>query len=185
MTKEELRRQMLAARKRVPELMLRQRSGIIVQQLTRTEEWKKAKSVWTYISLPGEVETTTLIEKAWREGKEVAVPKVEGDDLTFRVIDDWSEVKEGYFHVLEPVDRRISFEEDALVIMPGLAFDLTRNRLGYGRGFYDRFLTQHTQHPTIAVSYDFALFREIPHEDSDVRPQVVITDKRIIQKHQE
>lgn len=182
MTKEKLRKQVLAMRKRVPELMLRQRSGIIVQKLVQSEAYEKANSIWTYISLPGEVETFSLIERAWRDGKEVAVPKVEGDELVFRVIDDWNEVEEGYFHVLEPVNRRISFEQDALLVMPGLAFDLKCNRLGYGRGFYDRFLTEHTGHPTVALSFDFALFEDIPHEDSDIRPECIITDRRILKR---
>ncbi len=180
MTKDEMRKKVLAMRKRTPELMLKQRSGIICQTLTHTEEWEKARSIWTYISLPGEVETFTLIEKAWEAGKEVAVPKVEGDELSFRVIDDWSQVEEGYFHVLEPVDRRISFEEDALLVMPGVAFDLKCSRLGYGRGFYDRFLLDHPTHPTCALSFDFALFDEIPTDEKDRKPQMVITDKRIL-----
>ena len=151
-TKESIRKRILAMRRRIPALMLTQKSGIIEKRLMQTAEWKMAKSIYTYISLPGEVETNTLVTAAWEEGKTVMEP------------------------------QGIPIEEDAkaLIVMPGVAFDVKKHRIGYGRGFYDRWLAAHPGHPTAALSFDFALEESVPSESTDMVPDMLITDRGII-----
>lgn len=180
--KDHIRKEVLEARKRVPDLMITQRSGIICKELVQTKAYKEAESIWTYVSLPREVQTFPLIEAAWEDGKTVAVPKVIGSDtLRFIELTSYDQLEEGYFHVLEPAYGKAAEDDKALVVMPGVAFDLTGNRLGYGRGFYDRFLAEHPEHPTCAFSFDFALRDKIPAEPHDKKPDFIITDRRMIQ----
>ncbi|MCH4040016.1 MAG: 5-formyltetrahydrofolate cyclo-ligase [Eubacteriales bacterium] len=179
-TKESIRKRILAMRRRIPALMLTQKSGIIEKRLMQTAEWKMAKSIYTYISLPGEVETNTLVTAAWEEGKTVAAPRVEGDDLVFCQIRSFDDLKEGYFHVMEPQGIPIEEDAKALIVMPGVAFDVKKHRIGYGRGFYDRWLAAHPGHPTAALSFDFALEESVPSESTDMVPDMLITDRGII-----
>ncbi|MEE8826579.1 MAG: 5-formyltetrahydrofolate cyclo-ligase [Eubacteriales bacterium] len=179
-TKQDIRKRILAMRSRIPALMLTQKSGIIEKRLMQTEEWKKAESVYIYISLPGEVDTSTLVTSAWEEGKTVACPRVEGDDLVFCQIRSYDDLKEGYFHVREPQGIPAEDDPSALVVMPGVAFDVKKHRIGYGRGFYDRWLAAHPGHPTAALSFDFALEASVPAEETDIVPDMLITDRGII-----
>lgn len=179
--KDRIRKEILEARKRVPELMITQRSGIICKELTQTKAYKDAESIWTYVSMPGEVQTFPLIEAAWQDGKKVAVPKVIGSDtLQFIELTSYDQLSEGYFHVLEPDYGKRAKDDDALIVMPGVSFDLTGNRIGYGKGFYDRFLAANPTHPTVALSFDFALKDKIPADEHDRKPDMIITDRRKI-----
>lgn len=181
MTKGQIRQEMLKERRRIPPLAIEQRSGIIVKKLVQTQEYRDADWIWTYVSLPKEVQTFSLIEEAWKDGKHVAVPKVKrGDRLVFLELTTFDQLKEGTFHILEPEYGREVEDPSALLVLPGLAFDLQKNRIGYGKGYYDRFLTAHPGHPTAALSFDFALRTQIPSEEGDVRPDLLITDRRII-----
>ncbi len=180
-SKETIRERILQMRKRAPELSLREMSGIICKKLTTLPEYKQAKSIYTYVSFAGEVSTFPLIEAAWMDGKTVAVPRVIGSDtLQFIELTTWDQLEEGYFHVLEPVSGQRASDEEALLVMPGVAFDLMRHRIGYGKGFYDRYLSEHPSHTTAALSFDFALLASIPAEEHDRTPQIIVTEKRIL-----
>lgn len=182
MTKADVRKTILEKKRRVPELMLTQRSGIIEKMVTTLPEYKAAKTLLIYVSKKDEVETFRLIESAWQDGKEVAVPKVMDNhkDMRFITIDSFDHLKEGYFHVLEPEYGMAYDDPDPLVIMPGVAFDLKCHRIGYGKGFYDRFLSAHPDYKKIALSFDFALLSEVPHDEEDIDPDIIVTDRRII-----
>ncbi len=180
-SKETIRERILQMRKRAPELSLKEMSGIICKKLTTLPEYKQAKSIYTYVSFAGEVSTIPLIEAAWMDGKTVAVPRVIGSDtLQFIELTTWDQLEEGYFHVLEPVSGQRASDEEALLVMPGVAFDLMRHRIGYGKGFYDRYLSEHPSHTTAALSFDFALLASIPAEEHDRTPQIIVTEKRIL-----
>ena len=107
-------------------------------------------------------------------------PRVEGDDLVFCQIRSFDDLKEGYFHVMEPQGIPIEEDAKALIVMPGVAFDVKKHRIGYGRGFYDRWLAAHPGHPTAALSFDFALEESVPSESTDMVPDMLITDRGII-----
>ena len=103
------------------------------------------------------------LRRAQADGKRVAVPKVYGDEMRFLWLDDLQQVAPGAYGIPEPIaDGPVAMDETALVLMPGLAFDPEGRRLGYGGGFYDRYLAAHP-HPTIALCYDFQL---LPHLDA-------------------
>lgn len=132
-----------------------------------------------YADYNHEVVTRYIIEEAWRQGKEVAVPKVQGRDMVFYKLVDFSQLEPGYFGIPEPAFGEIVDWTVALMIMPGVAFDRDNHRVGYGGGFYDRFLEKHPQLFKVAVAFDFQVLESVPTEPTDIFPQILVTEKEI------
>ena len=109
------------------------------------------------------------------DGKKVAVPKVYGDTMRFIYLDDLSQVEKSDMGIPEPVaDAPVADDKTALVLMPGLAFTKQGDRMGYGGGFYDRFLKEEPNHPTVALCYDFQMVESLPTEEFDVPVDTVL-----------
>ena len=132
--------------------------------------YQKAESLYAYLSYNQEVRTGPILERAWADGKRVAVPKVlDGKRMEFLWITPESPIAEGYYNIPEPVeDGPIADDPAALVLMPGLAFDPYGGRMGYGGGFYDKYLAEHPGHPTIALCYGFQVVERLELEDHDM-----------------
>ena len=176
MSKRDIRLEVLEKRARMSPEERASKSRAIGDRLMKTGLWADAKTVFLYMSLPGEVETDRLIAEAWSQGKQVAVPKVTEEGLVFSKLDSFEELSEGSFHVREPREIREISDGRALVIMPGVAFDIKCNRIGYGKGFYDRYLFEHRGHPAVALSFDFAVYSKIPSSPHDIKPGLIITE---------
>lgn len=110
----------------------------------------------------------------------MAVPKVEGKDMLFYRLTDFGQLKPGYFGIPEPEEGEIVSWEDALMIMPGVAFDRSGHRVGYGGGFYDRFLEKHPGIKRVAVAFDFQMFPAVPSEPTDISPEIIVTEKEVL-----
>lgn len=123
--------------------------------------------------------TGFMIEEAWKQGKEVAVPKVVGQDMVFYKLTDFAQLEKGYFGIPEPVRGEIVQWEDAMMIMPGVAFDLQNHRVGYGGGFYDRFLEKHPMIKRVAVAFEFQILPSVPTEPTDISPELIVTENTI------
>lgn len=137
--------------------------------------YKAAKTVYGYLPYNQEVRTIPILKQALMDGKQVAVPKVYGDEMRFIYIDDFSQIDKGYAGIPEPIaDEPVAHDETALVLMPGLAFDMEGHRIGYGGGFYDRFLAAEPNHPTLALCYDFQVFPLLETEEFDIPVDSVI-----------
>ncbi len=160
------------------------KSSQIEKNLLGLEEFAKAKTVMFYISKGSEVNTTMIIEEGLRRGKKVVVPvtKLEERELVASELLDLDELKLGAFDVPEPKDAKlISVDEIDLIVVPGVAFDTKGHRLGYGLGFYDRFLCSVRDDATIvALAYDSQVLDEIPNDHHDVPAEMIITESRII-----
>ena len=116
-----------------------------------------------------------ILEKALADGKRVAVPKVYGEEMKFIYLNDLSRVAAGYAGIPEPIaDGPVAEDETALVLMPGLAFDPQGHRIGYGGGFYDKFLSREPGHKTVALCYEFQLVERLETEEFDIPVDVVI-----------
>ena len=176
MSKRDIRLEVLEKRARMSPEERASKSRAIGDRLMKTGLWADAKTVFLYMSLPGEVETDRLIAEAWSQGKQVAVPKVTEEGLVFSKLDSFEELSEGSIHVREPREIREISDGRALVIMPGVAFDIKCNRIGYGKGFYDRYLFEHRGHPAVALSFDFAVYSKIPSGPHDIKPGLIITE---------
>lgn len=134
-----------------------------------SELYRKAKSIYGYLPYNQEVRTVEMLEQAIADGKRVAVPKCYGEEMRFIWMDDLSRVAPGYSNIPEPIDDGpIADDETALVLMPGLAFDPQGRRIGYGGGFYDRFLAKEPDHPTLALCYGFQMVEKLETEEFDI-----------------
>ena len=178
MDKKALRREIGAKKRALSTAEIESRSAALADKLYATEQYRNAKSLYAYLSFNQEVRTNPIIERAWADGKRVAVPKVVGDEMVFIWINSFEGLApQGAFHIMEPIeDGPVADDERALILMPGLAFDPQGHRVGYGGGYYDRFLEKEPDHPLVALCYDFQLYDRLEFEAHDVPVDVVITD---------
>ena len=156
-------------------------SRVIVERLLALPDLRKAETVFAYMSLPGEVQLQDFLVRCRSEGKRTAVPKlVKGSrEMHFYQVDSADCLREGAMHILEPDPERcpcLDSEEDAFMVLPGLAFDASGGRVGYGGGYYDRYLEKHPGHPLAAAAFHFQLFEKVPVEETDFPVPVLVTD---------
>ena len=175
MNKKELRSLIRQQKRAMTESQIREKSEKLGQLFAASAAYRNAKTVYGYLPYNQEVRTVAMLERAIADGKRVAVPKVIGDDMKFIYIADLSRVEKGYAGIPEPVDDGpIADDPTALVLMPGLAFDREGHRIGYGGGFYDRFLAQEPDHPTLALCYDFQIMESLETEEFDIPVDTVL-----------
>lgn len=175
MNKKELRQAIRAQKRAMTEADILRRSEILAEKFARSDAYRAAKTIYGYLPYNQEVRTVPMLQRALDEGKRVAVPKVYGDDMKFIYLDDLSQVAKGYAGIPEPVaDGPVAQVETALVLMPGLAFDPAGHRIGYGGGFYDKFLAREPHHPTVALCYDFQVIEHLETEEFDIPVDQVI-----------
>ena len=166
MDKKELRAHIRAQKRAMTPEQIVSASEKLCALFLKTEAYQKAEAVYGYLPYNQEVRTWAILEQALRDGKKVAVPKVYGDTMRFVYITDLSAVETGYAGIPEPVaDEPVADDAHALVLMPGLAFDKKGGRIGYGGGFYDKFLAAEPGHPTVALCYGFQMVEQLPAED--------------------
>ena len=175
MDKKALRADIGAKKKAMTAEQIEKTSLALAEQFCRHPAYRKAKSIYGYLSYNQEVRTMPILEQAQKDGKRVAVPKIIGDEMVFLWLDDLSKVELGYCNIPEPIENEpVAHDETALVLMPGLAFDREGHRIGYGGGFYDKFLAQEPNHPTVALCYDFQVVENLPTEEFDIPVDRVI-----------
>ena len=175
MDKKELRAQIRQMKRAMTEEQIEQASAKLGQLFVQTSQYKNAKTIYGYLPYNQEVRTVPMLEQAIRDGKRVAVPKVYGDDMKFIYMDDLSQVELGYAGIPEPVaDGPVADDPTALVLMPGMAFTEKGDRMGYGGGFYDKFLASQPEHPTVALCYAFQMVESLPTEEYDIPVDCVL-----------
>ena len=175
MDKKELRRMIREQKRAMTEAMIVEKSEKLGQLFAASELYKNAKSIYGYLPYNQEVRTVAMLEQAIRDGKRVAVPKCYGDEMRFLWMDDLSKVEKGYSGIPEPIlDEPVADDKTALVLMPGLAFDPLGHRIGYGGGFYDKFLSSEPGHPTLALCYDFQMLSYLETEEFDMPVDCVL-----------
>jgi len=175
MNEKELRAQVRAEKRAMTEEEIIAKSEKLGELFAASEAYKQAKTIYGYMPYNQEVRTVAMLERALKDGKRVAIPKCYGDEMRFIFMDDLSKVEKGYANIPEPiVDEPIADDETALVLMPGLAFDPQGHRIGYGGGFYDKFLAQEPNHPTLALCYDFQMFEKLETEEFDIPVDTVL-----------
>ena len=175
MDKCALRCQIRGMKRAMTEEEICSRSARLGELFAASQAYQDAKTIYGYLPYNQEVRTVPMLEQAIRDGKRVAVPKVYGDTMRFLYIEDFSQVTKGYAGIPEPIaDEPIAEDPTALVLMPGLAFTETGDRMGYGGGFYDRFLEQEPNHPTLALCYAFQMVDSLPTEEHDIPVDTVL-----------
>lgn len=183
--KKVIRKQIFKARKEHDDAWIRENSQRITEKFIQLPEYRKAQRIMAYADYNHEVITRYIIEQAWKDGKEVAVPKVFGKDMVFYKLTDFNQLESGYFGIPEPKEDGETVDwEEAMMVMPGVAFDVNCNRVGYGGGFYDRFLEKHPGICRAAVGFSFQILPEVPTEPTDIRPQIIVTEENIYRDEQ-
>jgi len=182
--KRELRRHMLSRLRQLPAPEKRVCDRQIAGYLYQWTPWKQARAIAITVARETEVDTAPIIEQAWRDGKKVGVPKCDpaAKTMTFRRIVSFAQLEEAYAGLLEPIEEQTTAmdrEEFDLIIVPGVCFAKNGFRIGYGGGYYDRYLPGAAA-VTAALAYSFQVVDDIPVEEHDVPVEFIITDKGVI-----
>jgi 5-formyltetrahydrofolate cyclo-ligase len=178
LTKQAIRSKILVKLKIQKEEDRKQKSRLIKDKLLKQREFKKAKRVMFYIAMQGEVDTQEMIETAKRLGKIIAVPVCVKNRISLRpaILNSQAHLRKGPYGVSEPVTSRfIGLKDLDLVITPGVAFDKKGNRLGRGKGYYDRFLSRIPKDtPSIGLAFGLQILPIVPTAPHDVSVKKVL-----------
>nr|WP_245975368.1 5-formyltetrahydrofolate cyclo-ligase [Oceanobacillus chungangensis] len=181
MHKSELREKMISKLENIAADKKREIEGQLADNLFQSEAWQRAKSIGITISQGMEWNTQPIIEKAWEQGKDVYVPKClpKEKKLIFYRFESYDQLEVVYYNLQEPkADETLKAEKDAieLLLVPGLVFDGRGYRIGFGGGYYDRFLTDFPNR-TISLAAVFQLIDQVPREVYDIPVEQIITEK--------
>ena len=193
MDKGEIRKEVLKRREAIDREVRRLASLKLADRIIGHQWFYGSDTILVFASYGSEIDTTEIILEALRTGKRVYVPKVEGEQMNFYRINFMEQLSPGYKGISEPVTEVVTGSHEhgkgleryeyaaeemphTLMIMPGVAFDPFKNRIGYGKGFYDKYLMdkQELQLRTIAVGFRCQEVEQVPVEESDIKPYQVI-----------
>lgn len=189
-SKEKVRRKALEVRDNLGEDWREKNSDVIVEKVLGLEQYKKAKIILSYCAFRSEVETKTLNQRVIGQGKKLYLPKTYSKEkkLCFYPVDNLKKLRRGYEGIYEP-EETVPVEElfangseygreDVLMIMPGVAFDENGYRMGYGGGYYDRYLQQYGDKLTsVLIAFEEQKSLIIPAEKCDIKPDYIVTQK--------
>lgn len=176
MDKKELRKQIRGRKRQFTNSELEELSLPIMNRLLSMPEIASAGTILMYYSLPDEVYTHDAVETLARQGKTVLLPKViDGENMEIRVYRNKEDLAEGSYGIMEPKGQLFTdYGKITTAVIPGMSFDSNNNRLGRGKGYYDRFLKKIPLAYKIGVCFDFQKEKDIPHEENDVKMDTVI-----------
>ena len=157
----------------------------IFKFLIESDFYKKSKRIFIYVSYNNEVDTKEIIDYSLKNDKEIYVPKINIEDKTMKAIriHSLSELYVNKYGILEPdiVDKNYIESDFGLIVLPGIAFDKVGNRIGYGGGYYDKYLSVlECKVNKVALAYGFQVIDNIEVEEHDIKLDYVITDNEII-----
>lgn len=176
MNKRQLRDSVRNRKKAMSAEEISRRSRQLCNLVRNTEAYRQADTIYGYLPFNQEVDLHALLQEALDEGKQVALPKCYGKEMRFILVQDLSRIQHSPFGVPEPVaDSPVATDKTGLVIVPGLVFDRRGYRVGYGGGYYDRFLCLEPDHPTIGLCYDFQLMDRLEPDPYDIAVDTVFS----------
>ncbi|MDO5448845.1 MAG: 5-formyltetrahydrofolate cyclo-ligase [Clostridia bacterium] len=160
-------------------------SEAVAEVFLKQDFYRDAQVIYPYLAYNTEIDTRYIIERAWQDGKIVAVPRVLDDtNMEFFVITSFDDVELGYHDIPEPTTSETVSAKDVLMIMPGLAFDEAHNRVGYGGGFYDRYLekkeSEGIRFKKVSLAYDFQVVDNLEVEAYDIPVDNIVTSKAVL-----
>lgn len=175
--KSEFRRFFLNLRREMDKYTIKEKSNQIINNLLKSDLYKNASSIFVYVSKNKEVDTRDFIEKALADGKKIYVPKIKSREIIAVKLNDISELEVGRFDIPTSMSED-SITNPDLTICPGLSFDDDKNRLGFGGGYYDRFLAKNQGIKIGLMISEFASSK-IPTDSWDIKMDYVITEDEI------
>jgi 5-formyltetrahydrofolate cyclo-ligase len=185
MDKKEIRAYIKNKKAFLTEKEIRELSDIIKGKLETEFAYSNCSHLFCYVSFNQEVLTTNIIIEAMAKSKKIAVPKIVKNEMKFFYIESLEDLQPGTLGILEPVSGEEAIPSNNntnLILVPGLAFDKNKNRIGYGKGYYDQFFEKYSKVPMtkIALAYDFQVLEQIPHETFDIKVDKVLTNIEIV-----
>jgi len=178
-TKEDLRKEILLKKKGYTPLDLQNKSEEVFSILEITGTFQDAKTIFIYNSLSDEVSTSAFMDR-WKDSKTFYLPVIVGGDIVFRPYMENTDYVTSRLGVKEPQGCDFTdYHKIDLVVVPGVAFDRKMNRLGRGKGYYDRFLPK-VKAPKLGVCFDFQLLENIPHNNLDVKMDMIVSENDLI-----
>lgn len=180
-SKEEIRRRIRQERAKVDEQRWVRDTKKIAAAVIGHPWFADERNLYVYADHKKEAGTGRIMAAAFQRGMNVWVPRVTGDAMLFCRVRSMDELRPGRYGILEPTGTEISNGEEGLMVMPGVAFDETCHRVGYGGGFYDRYLAEHRELRRMAIGFEFQVLEEVPYEEHDICPEILVTERRIIE----
>ena len=191
-TKTLIRKEILEKRAAMTKAQVVEKSRIIIDRLMGMDSYQAAQNILVYVDFKNEVNTRDFINKAIEQGKHIFCPAIRNQKMDFFKINGLEDLTPGYYGILEPVNQQDSFMkqcknntttqdlEKTLMIMPGVAFDLHKNRIGYGKGYYDQYLGFKSDIYVVALCFELQIIEDAQAEAHDRRPDVLLTEDRCI-----
>jgi 5-formyltetrahydrofolate cyclo-ligase len=183
--KNNLRKNLIKKRKKLSSSKIFKNSNQIKKTLFDLNDFKNASVILFYISYNNEVYTHEMIKDALSLGKKVIVPKsnTQNQTLILSKLTSWDDLELGSYGILEPKKEKIkktSFEEIEIIIVPGVGFDKKGNRIGHGKGYYDKLLKKSKNAFHIGLAFEYQIIDKIPVDSHDIPVDMIITEDRII-----
>lgn len=179
--KREVRTEVLQKRAHLTAVQCQKDSRIIMQMLEHY--LSREFELYLYASYGKEVDTWELMKQCLEQKRKIALPRVLEDKIhmEFYYIQDLSDLEEGYRGIFEPAKHCLPVQDtpQKIIILPGVAFDHFGNRVGYGKGFYDRYLHRHDFAKKIAVAFEFQMYDKIQAEKNDMQADIILTEKAV------
>lgn len=178
--KKDIRKKILKERSQLSEELWKAYSEAVADRLIHHPIFEEAKIICGYMPIRKEADTLPILEEAFRQNKRIALPKVlSKTEMQFFEVTSLQELLPGAYGILEPPTDHPLQDQEGLILMPGACFDRELHRIGYGGGYYDRFLEAHPGFTTAALSFSLQCVDQIPWDPYDIRPQYLFTEKEI------
>lgn len=179
--KEKIRNKYLKIRNKMPVEENLELSYIIKEKLRNYPPYVKSDNIYIFISMGMEVNTEEIINMAFEQGKNVWSPKIVGAEMEFYRLEHLDKVSKGCLGIREPVSLEKATYDEGLIIVPFIAADNTLNRIGYGKGYYDRFIWE-SGLESVGIGFDFQIVEDVMANEYDIPVDYIITDRREIGK---
>ena len=179
MNKDELRKEMKLRRRTLSASRILFYSALMTDKLLKEEVYQNCDMVLAYYSISAEVSMDYLFEQAWQDGKKIGLPVcLENHEMEFRYYDRNTVLRPGIYGIPEPLDStRIELNAcKPLFLVPGVVFDESMNRIGYGGGYYDRFMKKYPDVPRVMLAYEMQKTDRIPADTNDVPVNLILTE---------
>ncbi len=182
-SKKDIRNTVLDIRKNFDTNSLKIYSKIICNRVIREQLYLNCENIALYMAISNEVGLDELLQDAYDKGKKIWLPKVINKEMDFYSYTKDTELITGAYNIPEPNSHEILVpNEKTLIIMPGAVFSKDRARIGYGGGYYDKYLCKYPQCKTIAVCYNFQIMPWIPSDEHDIKPNMIISNEDIFKE---
>lgn len=157
----------------------------ISEQLLRQPWYESSEEILVYSAIQSEVDLSVFCKQAWLDGKMLYFPKVFGDHMVFFLVRDEQQLCSGAFGVMEPDVEHVSLPlylpsgNVVPMLVPGVAFSKKGDRIGYGKGYYDRYMVRHPEVNTVGICFTCQLLDDIPAESQDIAMHQIVTEEQI------